>query len=179
MILGINRLWRNGVMLSATFLSGIFLFSACNKADSTLGLNALDPSDLLNATQVDTFMLETYTVVEDSVITDNPAFSLLGSYNDPQFGTFDASFYTQLRLSGINPNFGDISTITVDSIVLGLEYAGYYGKFNQQTIEVYQLTESIDLDSTYYAFTSKTVNNVNLVEPGYEQLLLIHNYAFV
>ena len=162
-------LWRKVGILSATFLSGIFLFSACNKADSTLGLNALDPTDLLNANQVDTFTLETYTIVEDSVITDNPAFSLLGSYNDPQFGSFDASFYTQLRLSGINPNFGDISTITVDSIVLGLEYAGYYGKFNQQSLEVYEITESLHIDSTYYAFSSKTINNVNLVEPGYEQ----------
>ncbi len=90
----VNKLlWRKVGILSATFLSLFFLLSACNKADSVLGLNALDPSDLLNANQVDTFTLETYTIVEDSVITDNPAFSLLGSYNDPQFGTFDASLH--------------------------------------------------------------------------------------
>jgi hypothetical protein len=92
---------------------------------------------------------------------------VLGSYNDPKFGTVDANFYTQFRLSGVNPNFGT-DPITIDSLILGLEYVNYYGDLSPQTVEVYEMTEDIDLDSTYYAFTTKTHTGVNLVEPGFE-----------
>lgn len=168
MIFNNPNTWRRVFGLSATFLIGLFFIVSCKKNDSNLGTNVLDPNDLLNAFQVDTFSLTTFTIAEDSVITDNPAYAVLGSYNDPKFGTFDANFYTQFRLSGVNPNFGDLSTITVDSLVLGLEYTGYYGDLSPQTLEVYRMTESIDIDSTYYAFTTKNVNSArNLIEPGY------------
>jgi hypothetical protein len=91
--------WREVLRLSATFLLAILLITSCKKKDSTLGTNVLDPNSLLNSAQIDTFSLTTFTVVDDSVITDNPAYSVLGSYNDPKFGTMNASFYTQIRLS--------------------------------------------------------------------------------
>lgn len=160
--------WRKVLKLSATFLIALFLIASCKKKDNSLGTNILDPNELLNSTQIDTFSLTTFSIEEDSVITDNPAYAVLGSYNDPKFGTFDASFYTQFRLSGTNPNFGDLLTLTVDSIILGLEYSGHYGEFSPQTVEVYEMTESINIDSTYYAFTTKTHSSTNLVEPGYE-----------
>lgn len=162
------NMWRKVFGLSATFLIALFLTVSCKKKDSNLGANALDPNSLLNSAQVDTFQLTTFTIEEDSVITDNAAFAVLGSYNDPKFGTVDASFYTQLRLSGLNPNFGDVMTIVVDSTVLGLEYAGWYGNLSQQTIEVNEVTESLHIDSTYYCFTNKTTSATNLVEPGFE-----------
>jgi hypothetical protein len=160
--------WRKVIGLSATFLLGLFLSTSCKKKESSLGLNTLDQNNLLNSTQVDTFSLQTYTIFDDSVITKNPVYSVLGSYNDPKFGTMNAGFFTQLRLSGVNPNFGDPSTIVIDSLMLGLEYAGYYGNFSAQTLEVFELTESIEKDSTYYAFSTLSYNPTNLVEPGYE-----------
>ncbi len=160
--------WRRVFGLSATFLLIAVLALSCKKKDSALGKNVLNPDDLLNAAQVDTFTLNTFTIEEDSVITDNPAFCVLGSYNDPKFGTVNANFYTQLRLSGLNPNFGDLSTLTVDSLVLGLEYIGYQGEFSRQQLGVYQLAEDLNIDSTYYSFTVKDINSLNLIEPGYE-----------
>lgn len=168
MIINDSNTWRKVFGLSATFLLALFLTVSCKKKDTNLGTNVLDPNDLLNSAQVDTFSLNTFTIEEDSVITDNPAYAVLGSYNDPKFGTFNANFYTQFRLSGVNPNFGDVSTITIDSIMLGLEYVGYNGDLSAQTVEVFELTESIDIDSTYYSFTTKTFSSTNLVEPGYE-----------
>lgn len=159
--------WREVLRLSATFLLALMLITSCKKKDSTLGSNVLDPNDLLNSSQVDTFALTTFSIAEDSVITDNPAYAVLGSYNDPKFGTMNASFYAQLRLSGVNPNFGDLSTIHVDSIILGLEYVGYYGDFTPQKVEVYRMMEDIYLDSTYYSFSSKATNGIDLVQPGY------------
>lgn len=127
----------------------------------------MNPEDLLNSAQVDTFTLNTFSIAEDSLISDNPAYAVLGSYNDPKFGTVNANFYTQLRLSGLNPNFGDVSTITIDSVMLGLEYAGFYGEFSSQKVEVYEMTEAINIDSVYYSFSTKTTTSTDLVEPGY------------
>ena len=127
----------------------------------------MNPEDLLNSAQVDTFTLNTFSIAEDSLISDNPAYAVLGSYNDPKFGTVNANFYTQLRLSGLNPNFGDVSTITIDSVMLGLEYAGFYGEFSSQKVEVYEMTEAINIDSVYYSFSTKTTTSADLVEPGY------------
>jgi len=160
--------WRKVFGLSATFLITLLVVVGCKKKESTLGNDVLDPNSLLNSTQVDTFQLTTFTIAEDSLISDNPAYAVLGSYNDPKFGKVDASFYTQVVLAGLNPNFGDISAITVDSLVLGLEYADYYGELSPQTVEVYQLTEKLYLDSTYYSFQDKAHSSTNLVVPGYE-----------
>lgn len=159
--------WRKVIRLSATFLFLLVLAISCKKRESKVGEGALNPDEFLSSAEVDTFQLTTFSIAEDSVISDDPLYALLGSYNDPRFGTVNANFYTQLRLSGLNPNFGDLSQLSVDSVVLGLEYAGYYGDFSPQTVEVYELTESIDTASTYYSFTTKTTSNKNLVEPGY------------
>jgi hypothetical protein len=161
-------LWRKVFGFSATFLLVLFFTGGCKKKDSNLGINTIDSNELLNSAQIDTFSLTTFTIEEDSVISDNPAYAVLGSYNDPKFGTFKGSFYTQFRLSGTDPNFGDISTITIDSLILGLEYAGYYGSFTNQTLEVFEMTESIYIDSTYYSFSTKNHSVTNLVETGYE-----------
>ena len=159
--------WRKVFKLSATFLLLFFIFTSCKKKDSAAGKDLMNPEDLLNSAQVDTFTLNTFSIAEDSLISDNPAYAVLGSYNDPKFGTVNANFYTQLRLSGLNPNFGDVSTITIDSVMLGLEYAGFYGEFSSQKVEVYEMTEAINIDSVYYSFSTKTTTSTDLVEPGY------------
>ena len=51
--------------------------------------------------------------------------------------------------------------------MLGLEYAGYYGEFSPQQVEVYELSESIYLDSTYYSFTTKGNKGIDLVDAGH------------
>ena len=158
--------WRKGLILSATFFCSIFIIAACKKKVNPIGQSAIDQSELLNSAGVDTFSLTTFTYFDDSVISDNAPFGLLGSYNDPVFGKFNAELYTQFRLGGLNPDFGNMANITVDSFVLGLEYVGSYGSSGIQSIEVYELTQDLHIDSTYYSFTTKTTNAWNLVSPG-------------
>ena len=145
----------------------LFCFS-CKKKISSAGSSVLTSENYLNGITTDTFDLLTYTVQEDSIITDNAANVLLGSYNDPELGNFDASFYTQILLGGAEPNFGDVGTIALDSFVLSLEYtgSGHYGDISTQTFEVYELDESISLDSTYYAFSVKNTKSTNLLSIG-------------
>jgi len=156
------------ILIKCCALLLLLLVVSCKKKDSVLGKDVIDPYAYLNGTTTDTFDIITTIIEEDSIITDNAANVVLGSYNDPKFGKFEASFYTQLRLDGVNPNFGSVSTIVVDSFVLALEYVGYYGDLSPQTFEVYELNEDLYLDSTYYAFTNKNTKPGNLVPVGTE-----------
>jgi hypothetical protein len=137
----------------------------CSK-DRKIGKDVIDPNSLLNGVTTDTFELVTYTIEDDSIISSNPSNTVLGSYVDPKFGKMDASFYTQFRLAAANPNFGDVSTIVVDSFVLALKYVGFYGDQYAQNFEVHEMEESIYVDTTYYTFTSKAVKPTNLIPEG-------------
>jgi hypothetical protein len=169
-------MWRKGFVLSATFFSLILLTEACKKKEFPIGENSISGEELLASGAVDTFSLETYSILKDSTISSSTLFGMLGSYNDPDFGIFQSEIYTQLRLSGFDPYFGDLTSITVDSLVLALEYGGHYGNKGTQTVEVYELNEDIYKDTTYYTFSEKTVktnfgsNGGDLVRPGYNTL---------
>ena len=136
---------------------------SCKKKQYQLGSDVIDSNTILGGTSIDTFSLVTYTIEEDSIISDNPSNVVLGSYIDPVFGSYNASFFTQLRLAGVDPNFGDPNTIVIDSFVLALEYVGNYGDLDPQTFEAYELEESLSLDSTYYSFSTLAYNALNLV----------------
>ncbi len=147
----------------------LYSFNSCKKKESIAGKDIINDQEYLNST-TDTLDIITYTIAEDSTITDNPANAVLGSYVDPKFGKLEAYFYTQFRLATVNPDFGDITTIKVDSFVLALEYAGYYGDLSAQTFQVYEMDSSIYLDSTYYAFTEKNTKSTNLIPLGKETI---------
>jgi len=155
--------WRMVFKLSATFVFMI-LFS-CKKKESAAGINSIDPNEILNSIMIDTFSIKTFTIIEDSIQTNSPISALLGSYNDPEFGTFKAGFFTQLRLPAVNPLFGDLSTIVIDSFVLGLQYSANYGDLSAQKFEVFQLTDSLNLAAKYYSFSNKSHSTTNLIDP--------------
>lgn len=158
-------MWRKGFVLSATFLLALlFIGVSCKKDSNLLGGNVIDQNEILSSGGVDTFSLQTYTIEDDSVISNDPLYALLGNYNDPEFGQVKASFYSQIRLSGLNPNFGtNPGDIVIDSFILALEYAGSYGAVSTQTFEVYRVDEQMYSDSIYYGFSTLTVQAENLV----------------
>ncbi len=125
-----------------------FLF-ACKEPD-IVGIEVQPAGDQLNVEHCDTISLFAYSVLEDSIRTDETTYNLLGSSFDPVFGKCAASFYAQLRLSVNNVNFG--TNPVLDSIVLSLPYATIYGDTNaQQTVKVYEIAEDIYKDSIYYS----------------------------
>lgn len=165
--------WRKGLVLSATFFCGLLIAVSCRKKNFPIGESTIDQSELLASGAIDTFTLRTFSYNPDSIITSNPLFGLLGSYNDPEFGPFSSEIYTQISLSGLDPDFGNLADIVVDSLVLAMEYVSSYGSSGNQTVEVYELDERINTDSTYYAFSAPAIktnfglNNGDLVRPGY------------
>ncbi len=162
-------MWRKGLFLSATFLLAVLVLPACKKKETQIGGNTIDQSELLNSGGIDTFSLTTFTIEIDSVVTDNAAYGMLGSYHDPVFGTMSAEIYTQFRLSGLSPNFGT-DPIVIDSFVVGLVYANYYGEVGNQTFEAYEINDvnGLSMDTAYYNTSSLATTGTNLVPPGME-----------
>lgn len=135
------------LLLILTLLSLTF---SCRKDPSKIGLEINPESDNLDL-GIDTMIFfASYTVEYDSMTTSNSSGLLLGSINDPIFGTTQASFFTQLRLEKNNPNFG--TNATLDSVCLQLGYLGRWGdSTTMMTANVYLLEEAFEDSTTYYA----------------------------
>jgi len=147
-----------------------FVLVSCNKVDS-FGLQVQPEQDLLGINQTDSTTLLTYTVKEDSLPSDEiNGPNMLGSSNDPFFGTTNASVYTHIRLEqsyDFRPNgTGSLDSLVVDSVILYLALDGYYGSLGAQTFEVYQLAEDLWLDSSYYTNSTLLTNTTDLVSAG-------------
>jgi hypothetical protein len=137
-----------GILASLVLL--VFLVFSCKKDPYQVGINLLPPSDTLNIKTTDTASFVAYSVLQDSVRTDETTLSMIGSLMDPVFGSTTADFYMQYRLSAEAPDFG--TNPGLDSIVLMIPYGKIYGDTNaMQTLKVYELSESIHYDSTYYS----------------------------
>jgi len=151
------------IHLSYSLLFAFILFAAfasCKKDPYELGKSLLPPSDTLNLNTNDTTTIVAYSILQDSVRTDETTTSLLGSIQDPVFGNTTAGFYTQLRLSLENPDFG--TNPVLDSVVMLLSYAAMYGDTNAlQHIRVFEMSQNIFADSSYYSVNhASTYNNV-------------------
>ncbi len=158
-----NSKKRRVVALSATFLFALFITIGCKKDNKGLGSGVLPPGSELESEGIDTFSLKTFSISVDSVQSKNPRYNLLGKYNDPEVGLVNASFYTQFSLSVLEPDFGDLNDIKMDSAVIAFRYGGYYGDPSEHTFEVYELDEDLDEDEDYYSFSTLATNSTNLV----------------
>lgn len=126
------------------------------------GLEVQPPSDKLDLIYTDTTTIVSYTVNENRIRTDETTFNLLGSYADPIFGVAEASFCTQFLLPVPNLDFGNPSNLQVDSMILSLSYAGYYGNTDPQTFKVYELTQDISNSEVYYSNDTVSYNPIEV-----------------
>lgn len=111
---------------------------------------------------IDTFKISTNTIAFDTSQTNNPAYLLLGCNNDPVFGKTEASFCSQLRLVTTSPNFGDLSLLKVDSVVLSIKYDDMYGVNKPLNFKVLKLNEDL-INKTYYSNSKVTDDGNDLV----------------
>ena len=127
--------------LIVVFAVSILLYS-CKKEFDSIGLELQNEEDRLGNTFTDTTTLIAYSMIEDSIVTGNLSNAIIGYVNDPVFGRTQAGFYTQFDLSGTNVSFGNSPEF--DSLVLSLQYAGYFGDtLSALSIKVYELTEAL------------------------------------
>lgn len=131
------------------------LITSCNKKADQVGLGLQPANAELSVVFDNSSGLVAYSIREDSVRTDANAIKtgMLGSMLDPVFGKTTADIFSQFRLSENGQNFGDGSIL--DSIVLSLAYSSFYGDtLTQQTVRVYELSEDMDPDTSYYSINS-------------------------
>ena len=149
---------------AAFLLALIVCLLSCKKEYNSIGLNMED--DLMGTT-METFNVKAWSVLHDTINTTNLNNQQLGELHDPVFGKTTASVYAQFLQSGSTPSFGEAATI--DSIVLTLQTAGYYGDTSATLrFEVYELNEDLSTsDSKYYNYSTTGHYYDNLVNsPG-------------
>lgn len=120
----------------ATLAVGAVAFSvlSCEDDISGVGSGLLDTGSTANAYYVD---LIAYNTNNDSIRSDENVLQngVVGVYEDPIFGRTKAKFYSQARLSNLNPNFG--TNPAVDSVILNIPVHTKAGDDNIQVDTTY------------------------------------------
>jgi len=156
---------------AALFLILVLLLGtqSCTKPEQEVGLELQPEEDLLNVLVTDSFTINSANLDEDSLRADELSLSLAGNYIDPVLGTVSASFYSHIRLSTNNVNFGVPKYLRADSIILSLIYDGNaYGQTAPQEWAVYEVLEDFYIDSTYFTNRNFNKSAYNLIKPGFE-----------
>jgi hypothetical protein len=176
---------RFRIIVFLAFISS--LIYSCINDTGILGLGIIPPSDNMLVNFDTSLTFNSFTIYDDSVRSDegvlNPStsYNLLGSYIDPVFGMTKADFITQILLSSNNVNFGE--NLTIDSIVLRMRIGGHYGleRNGTQTVKVFRLTDSINIDSSYYSnldienyYNSNLIIGQTCFTPGRDSIISVH-----
>lgn len=178
----INTLKRPYFLAALFFLGALFLTTSCERPEESIGLDLQPEEDLLGTNAIDTFTIKAFTLREDSIRTDKVSPALVGAYNDPAFGFAKASHITELRLSSGTPIFiqggATADDIIVDSLILKLGFPpssnfsgdnAVYGNRGSQYFQVFEVLDSLSVDSAYYSNRVPTVDNEDLILEGYNR----------
>lgn len=139
----------------------VVLYTACSKTTESIGNGLLSENDHIGTAYVDTLQLNCHSERIDSLFTTGLSTVLLGSMMDPVMGLTNANFFTELHISSTNHFFGDNPVI--DSVVLQMAYAGYYGDTTTtQIIHVYELADTLSSIDNYYQFSEVTTQGFDL-----------------
>ncbi len=161
------------------FCAGALATLSCTRPEEELGVGLQDEDNLLSVLGVDTFTLRAWTLPEERLRSDNFNPGLVGAYVDPIFGFLKAEHVTELRLSTSNPVFAAPGSsrqdLVVDSLVLHLSYitnlttggnTAVYGNKGPQFFRVYEVTDSLSIDSSYFHTRPVSFIDEDLVLPG-------------
>jgi hypothetical protein len=141
---------------------GIIVCIGCKEDLGLIGLGVQPDEEFLNTDSLYPDIVA-YSAIHDSLISSSVSTNMLGYVYDPVFGNTQAGIYTQFRLSATSVDFGD--NAGVDSLVLTLAYAGYFGDtLNSFRLKVYELTGDLSKGETYYTKSSINHDNVSLTE---------------
>ena len=137
-------------MYKIFFLILLGLIGVSCSDPSNIGLEVQPPSDNIFINDITSFNWQkAQTESEDSLRTDEALNLILGEINDSEFGKNIGGFFTQALLKENNIDLG--ANPIVDSVIMSYTYSGYYGDLNEfSEIEIFELSNSIYKDSTYY-----------------------------
>lgn len=149
--------------MAAAVLTGAL--TACTDKESSLGIGLVDTTMLYEGKTDTLFADKAWTEYEDSLLTSNYSFGVIGFYSDPTFGKVSSTLYTQI---GLSPNTNGISfdsSMVIDSVVLTLTKSQSFpdtGRTYTFHFEVKQLAEALQNDTSFYANNSLPVDESTL-----------------
>ncbi|MCD6180076.1 MAG: DUF4270 domain-containing protein [Bacteroidales bacterium] len=153
------------------------LFFSCKKEPSQIGLDIVGNNPLIVHFS-DTANVQVYSILRDSVRTDELVNNVLGVVNDPVFGKTKASLYMQYNLSLASFTFGDNRVF--DSLVLSIPYqmTSVYGdSLAPLSFRVYELNELLDVDTAYYSnqtaeYLPELLGEISLIPKPMDSVLI-------
>ncbi|MBT3209169.1 MAG: DUF4270 domain-containing protein [Bacteroidetes bacterium] len=145
-----NQVKSLKVTINTIFFLSFFLFFQSCQEENQLGYNLVPDGDKIILHSDSLSVVAASTITDHLITTDERSLCLLGSCEDPVFGSSKAEFVTEFRLSKNAVRFG--SNPVIDSIFLYLDYAGYYGDTSiMQNIKIHKLSENINDTLTYFS----------------------------
>ena len=172
----VDYIFEKRLILSAAIFFLVAGLISCEKPEESIGIDLQPEDDILRISAIDSFTVVVRTIEEDSIRTEGVTPALFGAYIDPVFGFTKAGHYTELRLSTANPRFytdgSGIDKIVIDSMVLNLSYLDLqgipiYGSLGDQFVQVFEIDDTLSLDSIYYDNSVLNIIEEDLVEPGF------------
>lgn len=145
----IKNTQQRALFWPALFFLSLFVVLGCEKEDFT-NTGYLPDNETLSFFTTDTLTLEAATKREDSVVSSNYLYQLLGSINHPNIGESKAGLVTQLLPGELDPGI-DPNDVAVDSVVLYLDIDRTYSDNPAQDVEVYEITENLNPDQDYFS----------------------------
>ena len=118
---------------------------SCTNEESDLGLNIVNNDTGYNGTRYSFTADRALSVRDDTLITSNYGFCIIGNYHDATFGSVSSTLFTQIALPD-NSGSINFNEVIVDSVVLTLVKDQLYPDTNQTYnfhFEVMQLAEAL------------------------------------
>lgn len=147
------KIFYKGLLALAAVVT-MLLPTACTDEESALGIDLVDTATLYNGLTDTLYADNAWSEHEDSLLTSNYTFGIIGNYTDATFGKVSSWLYTQIALS---PNSNDIAfdnSLEIDSVVLTLAKNQLFpdtGRVYDFHFEVKQLAEPLLTDTSFYA----------------------------
>lgn len=159
-----TRFYRNSIFSSRLFSENIlkllpllltggmfFSINACEEDPSKIGANLLPGTDFASIKSTDTITVKSYTMYTDSVKSNNPQQSFLGSMYDPYFGTTTAGFVSHVRIYP-SSSLKSEDYFVIDSVKLTLHLSTISGDTTaEHFLKFSEISQQLDYTLPYYS----------------------------
>jgi hypothetical protein len=154
-----KRTLRQTLILAVTAVITLLGFAQCEKGPEEFGQGVMHPDDSISAKYDTSFVMKTQVVPSDSFSTlyyffSEPEFitnypnMMLGGYTDRHFGTFKASFVSQIGKTDSINFAGD--TLEAVEAVLYFKINESYGEIQAGPINVFKINKGLEITEPYY-----------------------------
>lgn len=161
-VLGYKKIQKWIINSSGVLIVLLALLSSCAKDPDNLGRDLLPSSDSIIVKIDSTTSIKSHSITGKRILSSANEFYILGSMRDSIFGNSRAGLLTQFHPTLL---ISADSIRTVDSLILYLSSAGFYGdSLSPLTLHVFELNASMQLDSNYFS----DINPLEYYDPAKE-----------